>query len=428
LTLPDATTIDEGAIMFIVQNDSGFILTLKSGGGNTLAFIDPDITAAFSLEDNATADGTWKRTFEYKISGVYPSLGDDVVFESASTTNVSVASLSSTQAIVCYTDTGNSSYGTACILNVSVSTITPGTPVVFESASTSNISVTKLSSTQAIVCYQDGGNSNFGTACILDVSGSTITPATPVVFNNNGTTTYNSVTTLSSTQAIVCYRDVGNSNFGTACILDVSGSTITPATPVVYESSNVLSTSVTTLSSTQALLCYQNGGNGSFGTARILDVSASTITPGTPVVFESAGTINISVTTLSSTQAIVCYTDIGNSSYGTACILDIAGSTITPGTPVVFESASTTNVSVASLSSTQAIVCYTDNGNSSFGTARILDVSGSTITPATPFVFNNGTTAHISVTALSNIQALICYQNGGNNNFGTSKPVLLGGI
>ena len=71
-------------------------------------------------------------------------------------------------------DGGNSNYGTSIILDVSGTTITPATPVVFESALTEYISATKLSASQVLVTYQDGGNSSYGTACILDISGSVI--------------------------------------------------------------------------------------------------------------------------------------------------------------------------------------------------------------------------------------------------------------
>jgi isoaspartyl peptidase/L-asparaginase-like protein (Ntn-hydrolase superfamily) len=129
--------------------------------------------------------------------------------------------LTSTKAIVCYADGSNSGYGTACILTESSGTITAGTPAVFESASTSYISVAMLTSTKAIVCYSDNGNSGYGTACILAESSGTITAGTPEVFESAGTV-YISAAMLTSTKAIVCYSDVGNSWHGTANTLVIS--------------------------------------------------------------------------------------------------------------------------------------------------------------------------------------------------------------
>ena len=195
-----------------------------------------------------------------------------------------------------------------------------GTASVFESAATDYTSVAMLTSTKAIVTYQDNGNSNYGTACVLDISGSSITPGTPVVFES-ATTNYISVAMLTSTKAIVTYRDTGNLSYGTACVLDISGSSITPGTPAVFESALTNYTSVAMLTSTKAIVAYKDGGNSSYGTACILDISGSSITPDVPVVFESGTTSYISAAMLTSTKAIVAYQDGGNSSYGTGCVL-----------------------------------------------------------------------------------------------------------
>lgn len=251
------------------------------------------------------------------------------VFESASTTEISIAMLTSTKAIVCYEDLGNSNYGTACILDVSGTTITPGTAAVFESATTTNISVTALSSTQAIVTYTDGGNSSYGTACILDISGSTITPGTAAVFESASTSHIN-VVALSSAQAIVCYSDGGNLNYGTSCILDVSGSTITPGTPAVFESSNTTyEIDVVKTTSTQAIVAY--GDNNFYPHACALDVSGSTITPGTPLQVQNDSSRNNQIIMIDSSTLALAYADIGGGGALFITELSLSGSTITTG-------------------------------------------------------------------------------------------------
>jgi len=77
-----------------------------------------------------------------------------------------------------------------------------------------------------VVAYTDDGNSNYGTAVIGDVSGTTITYGSEYVFNA-ASTGYNSAAALSSDKFVVAYRDSGNSLYGTAVIGDVSGTTIT---------------------------------------------------------------------------------------------------------------------------------------------------------------------------------------------------------
>ena len=343
------------------------------------------------------------------------------VFESASVVDLSVAMLTSTKAIVVYTDVGNSYYGTTCVLTISGTTITAGTPVVFDSAISYYNSVTMLSATKALVVSAwSSGALDYGHSHILDVSGSTITVGSTTTFNAASSSRL-ALTALTSTKAIVVYRDGGNSNYGTARILDVSSSTITAGTASVYESAGVEYNSVAMLTSTKAIVVYSDDGNSSYGTSCVLNVSGSTITAGTPVVFESAVTAESIVASLTSTKAIVVYHDTGNSYYGTASILDVSGSsTITAGTPVVFNSAGTWHPSVSMLTSTKAIVAYKDSGNSYYGTASILDVSGATITAGPPEVFETANTFFASVATLESTRAIVVYKDSGNSSYGTS--------
>ena len=211
------------------------------------------VTVATGAGESLTANDVVTLNEGKVLKFIAGESGSASVFESASTNYTSVAMLTSTKAIVTYQDVGNSSYGTACILDISGSSITPGSPTVFESGATSYISVAMLTSTKAIVTYRDAGNSSYGTACILDISGSTITPGTPAVFES-ATTGYISVAMLTSTKAIVTYRDNGNSSYGTSCILDISGSSITPGSPSVFESASTYYTSVAILKSTKEII------------------------------------------------------------------------------------------------------------------------------------------------------------------------------
>jgi hypothetical protein len=352
------------------------------------------------------------------------SAGAAAIFESAQVTATSVVMMDSTHAIVAYTDAGNSDYGTACCLTLSGTTITAGTPTVFESASAFGVSITMMDSTHAIVAYRDGGNSFYGTACCLTLSGTTITAGTPTVFES-ASALDTSVAMMDSTHAIVAYRDGGNSNYGTACCLTLAGTTITAGTPVVFESAYTSEISITMMDSTHAIVSYSDGGNSNYGTACCLTLSGTTITAGTPVVFESANTTYTAVTMMDSTHAIVAYTDGGNSSYGTACCLTLSGTTITAGTPIVFESAQSIYNSITMMDSTHAIVTYSDGGNSNYGTACLLTLSGTTITAGTSVVFESASSSYIAVTTMDTTHAIVSYSDGGNSSYGTACCLLL---
>jgi hypothetical protein len=413
-------------IVNVSAGEAGVAKVLSVASGVATCLITTNFT-----DTSAIASGDWELyggdfvngAFELSNATEPAASGTPVVLTTSTSHGISVAMLTATKAIVTYADGANGRYGTARILDVSGTTITAGTPVVFDSVMIAIPKVVMLTSTKAMVCYR--GASNYGYACILDVSVSTVTAGTPVVFEP-GYIDGLSITALSSTKVITFCKDNPAGNLGTACVLDVSVSTITAGTPKVVTPYYINEPSVVTLTSTKALISYSDGNNSGYGTARILDVSGTTITEGTAVAFESAIPVDLSGAALTSTKVIVAYGDNGTSpsKQGTACILDVSVSTITAGTPVLFNPANSVNAIVSTLASNKALVTYKDGGNSGYSTYSVLDVSGSAITPATSVMYDTavaGTDDNVpSTTFLTSTKAIFAYRDTGNSNIGTA--------
>lgn len=135
------------------------------------------------------------------------------------------------------------------------------------------------------------------------------------------------------------------------------------------------------LETNKVFFAYSNRGNSEYGTALIFTVSGTTASQGTAVVFESAITSQISCTILETNKVLIAYRDEGNSNYGTACTATISGTTITPGTPQVIESGGNTiAISVVKTSSIKAFITFLIGTNLY---KNFLNISGSTITPET---------------------------------------------
>jgi len=210
------------------------------------------------------------------------------------------------------------------------------------------------------------------TAGHVKVDGDTITISDGVISSNSLEVIKEFV--VKSSESVTADDVVAFVNGGLKTAKTTIGTTITAGTPVVFESANSTQISATTLSSDKVLVAYSDYGNSSYGTSVVLSISGTTITAGTPVVFESASSYYISATTLSSDKVLVAYRDNGNSNYGTAVVLSISGTTITAGTPVVFESANSIYISATTLSSDKVLVAYSDYGNSNYGTAVVLSM------------------------------------------------------
>jgi hypothetical protein len=412
-----ATSITAAGIVF---PDSSVQTTAAFASGGTTEAI-----ASGSLSDGSkvivNADGTVS-----VVAASGPSAGSPAVFESASSFWISTTYDSNAQKVViAYRDQGNSNYGTAVVGTVSGTSISFGTPVVFESAqSTYTSAVYDPDQQKVVIAYQDGGNSSFGTAIVGTVSGTSISFGTPVVFESANTQYISATYDSTNNKVVIAYRDVGNSNFGTAIVGTVSGTSISFGTPVVFESASSDYISATYDPDQQKIvIAYRDEVNSDYGTAVVGTVSGASISFGTPVVFESANSAYISATYDPNTQKVViAYRDGGNSNYGTAVVGTVSGTSISFGTPVVFESAESPYTSATYDPDQQKIViAYQDGGNSSFGTAIVGTVSGTSISFGTPVVFESANSAYISATYDStNNKVVIAYRDDGNSGYGTA--------
>jgi hypothetical protein len=247
--------------------------------------------------------------------------------------------MSSTKVMVAYANNANGGYGTARILTINPDdSITAGTDVSFKSYSCNPIAIAGLTSTKAIVCYKNGFN-NTATAQILNFdNGSAVTSGTSFEFDS--TCSHINVIALSPVKALCVFKDEGNTNYGTAVILHISGSTITKGTAVVFESATTEfpTSSLTALNSNKIIVCYRDVGNSNYGTLVPITITGfDTLTVGTPAVFESSNVDNTVVTRITDSKLIVTYRDITDSNKGKARIINIADNgDITVGSSYIF--------------------------------------------------------------------------------------------
>jgi len=354
------------------------------------------------------------------------SFGSAVVFESASTSYTSaIYDSTNNKVVIAYRDIDNSGYGTAIVGTVSGTSISFGTAVVFESASVLYTgSAYDSTNDRVVISYQDGGNSNYGTAIVGTVSGTSISFGTAVVFESGTTYTTNAVYDSTNDRVVVAYSDGSNSFAGTAVVGTVSGTSISFGTPVVFEASPIDFNSATYDSTNdRVVIAYRDTGNSSYGTAIVGTVSGTSISFGTAVVFESATMLSSSCTYDSTNnKVVIAYSDNGNSSYGTAIVGTVSGTSISFGTAVVFESASTSYTSaIYDSTNNRVVIAYRNDGNSGYTTAIVGTVSGTSISFGTAVVFNAGSAYYTSATYDStNDRVVISYRDDGNSEYGTA--------
>ena len=352
--------------------------------------------------------------------------GDTNAFQSSSTQTISATTLDSSRVLVAYSNYGNARYGTARVLSISGTTITVGTDFIFSSGQTYDISATTLDNGKVLVAYRNYENADYGTARILSISETTISaPSSAFVFQSSYTQNI-STTTLDSSKVLVAYRNQGNSGYGTARILSISGTTISAPTSafVFFNTQAISNTSSVTLDNSKVLVAFRNTNNGR-GTARILSISGTTISaPTSAFEFETQNIDYLSATALDNSKVLVAYRDSSANGRGLAKILSISETTISaPSSAFVFQDQSIEYTSVKRLDNSRVLLAY-KNSDSNNGTARVLSISGTTITGlSTNFIFSPGNTYNISATALDNSKVLVSYTNDANSAYGTARVI-----
>jgi hypothetical protein len=297
------------------------------------------------------------------------SVGNTYTFNSATSYFAQSAYLTETKAVIIYSDSGNSNYGTAIIATINGDVISFGSEYVFVSASTLyQITVCSLSETTFMVAYADSSDSYKGKAKIGIVSGTEITFGDPYVFNAT-TTQYGVVSTkLTGTSFALAYRDYGDSEKGNAIIGVVSsGSVITFGSEYLFKAAITVTPTIQALSETKIIIAYLS--TNAYAIVGNI-TNDDEISFGTEVVFNSGNTYELSIAKATETRAIIVYKDVGNSNYGTAIIADIDNTTITYGIEQVFNSASSEYMNCISVSENSCIIFYRDNGNG--GAATII--------------------------------------------------------
>jgi len=350
--------------------------------------------------------------------------GTAVPFESATVSWVAVGFDSNAgKVVVAYRDEGNSNYGTAVVGTVSGTSISFGTPVVFEAAATAYCSVVFDSNNNKIViCYKISGS---GKAIVGTVSGTSISFGTAVQFEAASADYLDACYYTIDDRIVIAYRDDGNSSYGTAVVGAVSGTSISFGTPVVFESANSRDFGIDFDSvSNRVVVAYMDVGNNFYGAARVGAVSPgdNSISFGSATVYNSTGfTFYNRVACLDDQKCVIIYKDDDDSDHGTAIVGTVGASSISFGSETDFNAAKTEYMDIVHDPDTgKVMIVYEDDGNSSYGTLIEGTVSGTSISFGSEIVFEQAESHYNAVTYdTTNNKTVIAYRDGGNSNYGT---------
>lgn len=273
VTLPDATTVGKGFPIFAIKNAGLYPFGIKKSGGAFLCRLNPGQTVILGCADNTTAAGVWS-SFGASLEGIYRGNTSEVI-NAVDSRVIAVARLSATQAICAFRN-NSTTFLNAVVLNFGTAS---GSVVAVNAEASVDISIDALTATKAVVVYKTSTGVVKG--YVLDVSGSTITPGTVRTIDATAANSSTSLAALNTTQLILGYND-GAVN---ERILTVSGSTISEGAETLADATAAGSTGVkvAAMSATKALYAFR-GNSPADLVLRLQSISGSTPTPtGSPL-------------------------------------------------------------------------------------------------------------------------------------------------
>jgi len=354
------------------------------------------------------------------VSGIDQVLGSPTVFESGAMQKIGTAfDSNSNKVVIVYRDGGNAAYGTAIVGTISGSSVSFGTPTVFQSAGISDVSIDFDSSANKVVVSY---NSSGGKSIVGTVSGTSISFGSAVTVDGGLTTTIQNSATIydsSNNKTVVVLKDGGNNDNGYAYVGTVSGTSISFGSGTLLANS-IGNTLVSTYdSNSNKVVVGYSGAKVKVGT-----VSGTSISFGSETDFTAntqIGAMGMAFDT-NANKIVVSYGDFTDNT-GKAIVGTVSGTSISFGTPAAFSTGGETvdHAAAFDASAGKVVFAFRDGGNSQYGTVTTGTVSGTSISFDTETVFESARSEYISAVYDSNAEkSLIAYGDVGNSTYGTS--------
>ena len=303
-----------------------------------------------------------------------------------------------------------------------------GTPVIYGAGDDQfGVSTYDSSGNKIVIAYRDQSNSNYLTVNVGEVSGSSISfPSSPVVVESSWSTPHGITYDTANSKVVVCYsRDVSGVNYGAANVGTITGTTSSWGSSTDFNSYSTNKANITYDSFNQkVVVVYQDRNNSDYGTAKVGTVTGTSITFGGSTVFRTVAVNYLeAVFDPDNNVVVVVFQDDGASDYGIAIAGTVSGTSISfPSSAVTFSSTYSQDFGVAYDTSNQRLVIayYVYNGANK-GHAVVGSISGTTITfgSVVEFLDNRAMYNRIAYDSTLN-QVVLAYKDSSIGRYGSA--------
>lgn len=298
---------------------------------------------------------------------------------------------------------------------------------VYNSSSNYFSLVKKVSDNSVIIAYKDAGSGSFLRTKIGTISGTVLSfgNETGIAIMSN----YVDLEELSTNKFLIAYQR--DDNTGGVIVLNISGTTITTGTELIFEGTTIQPSlpDLLRLSDTRMILLYTKSTTTQDRRIKVLDISGNTITAGSAYAWASgdiyASWTNDALGYISSTQFIVVYrTYTGGAYKGRAFIGTVSGTSISYGTTYEWVNTGAGQPNIVMLNSTKGVILGR-NSTDRYLNAVVANISGTTITFGSVYS-NSINSAYQYGIKLSESSVLIAYSDLTNSYMRTVSMTVSG--
>ena len=407
--------------------------TIFNEGTSTTTAIATSGSGTFVIMYVGPASSYTGKVFAGTISGNTVTLGSAVDYASeaglAEHSQTVVYDPDNDKFVIIYPDYGNSGYLTSRVVTVSGTSVSLGTAVVMDSQNVTSNSADYDTSADKIVCAWRGGTSTLLAAAVGTVSGTSISWGSTANQVASKRPAYLSVVYDSNAdKTAVFYIDDADTHDGYYVVLTVSGTSVSGGSTDTFEAADVNYISATYDSTAQKIvIAYQDAGNSSYGTAIVGTISGTSMSFGSAAVFSGSNAAD-SIRAKYDSGNNKTFIFFDNQSGMRGLLGTVSGTSISFGSE---NTISTGNITYSDLAfdtgQSKALLTFTNNANSSYGTLVAVDttfatgnVTSENFIGFSDGVFANGQSAVINTTntidrnqsGLTAVQTLFLQTNG----------------
>ncbi|NOX47182.1 MAG: T9SS type A sorting domain-containing protein [Chlorobi bacterium] len=243
--------------------------------------------------------------------------GPSLPFSCAMISSTSLIMMESISFIIAYKDNGNNGFGTIRSGNLEEGNILLGQEYVFNEATSYENVLLRLSDTTFLVSYRDAGNGEAGTIKAGEIINGIVVFSEAAVFSPSPAWDISQANIGPARFMVSCSTD---NQTGESVLGNYENGGLYFSDPFVFSDTVITATSTTIINDSIAVVSFSDGLNNGAGTTILAKINSGGIIFGDPVVFKPEGSFTLSETVLSDSTFLLVFRDGGNEFSGSAII------------------------------------------------------------------------------------------------------------